>query len=86
MRDSTQTQTGISTAAMANRPSVFGDVQPHVAPWLTGTSSATSHAPSSTAPSESIRPRVLTGDSGTKKTIPTVATITAISGNQKSQW
>src|SRR5512132_881384 len=86
LRDSAQTQTGISTAAAAKRTSVRGDVQPQVAPWLTGTSSVTSQAPSSTAPSQSIRPRVLTGDSGTKTTIPIVATITAPSGNQKSQW
>src|SRR6185437_13198853 len=86
LRDSAQTQTGISTAAAANRTSVFGDVQPQVGPWLTGTSSANSQAASSTAPSGSIRPRVLTGDSGTKRTIPIVATITAPSGNQNSQW
>ena len=86
VRDSTQTQTGISNRGHAKRPIVLGEVQPHDAPSLTGTSSATSQAASSTAPSESIRPRVLTGDSGTKTMIPTVATITAISGNQKSQW
>ena len=86
LRDSDQTQTGISTAAAANRRSVFGDVQPQVGPWLTGTSSATSQAASSTAPSGSIRPRVFTGDSGTKTMIPMAAMITAISGNQNSQW
>src|SRR3954451_25129984 len=85
LRDSDQTHTGISTAAAAKRRSVFGDVQPQLAPWPTGTSSATSHPASSTAPSGSIRPRVFTGDSGTKTMIPTVAMITAISGNQNSQ-
>src|SRR5690242_18661594 len=77
LRDSDQTHTGISTAAAANRPSVFGDVQPQVGPSLIG---------SSTAPTGSIRPRVRTGDSGTNRTIPIVAMITATSGNQKSQW
>src|SRR6478752_2081424 len=86
LRDSTRTQSGISTTASANRPSVRADVQPQLEPWLTGTSRAISHAASSTAPSQSIRPRVLTGDSGTKTTIPMVATITAPSGNQNSQW
>ena len=51
LRDSTQTQAGQTTAAIANRPSVRGESHPHVGPSLTATSSATSQPASSTAPS-----------------------------------
>ena len=70
----------------ASRPSVRAEVQPQLGPSLTATSSATSQPASSAAPGKSTRPGVLIGDSGTKKSVPSIATTTAISGNQKSQW
>src|SRR5947209_479378 len=68
LRDSAHTHAGTSTSAAANKPSVRTDVQPQLAPSLTGTSNATSQPASRTAPSGSIRPGVRTGDSGTKTT------------------
>src|SRR5690349_13420639 len=85
LRDSAQIQTGISTAATAKSASVLPDVQPQLSPSLTGISSATSQPESSAAPTGSILPGVWTGDSGTKKIVPTIEATTATSGNQKSQ-
>jgi hypothetical protein len=55
-------------------------------PWLTATSSATSQAPSRSAPGQSIRPGARTGDSGTATAMPIVAATIPTSGNQNSQW
>jgi hypothetical protein len=49
-------------------------------------SSRTSHEESSRAPSQSTLPGDLTGDSGMKKIVATVAATVTISGNQNSQW
>ena len=85
MRDSAQTHAAASTAARPNKPSVRTEVQPQLAPSLTGTSNATSQPARRTAPTGSIRPGVRIGDSGTNTTIPAVATTTATSGSQNSQ-
>src|SRR5262249_39379056 len=70
----------------ANSPIVTGDVQPQVEPSLTGTSSATSQPPRSTAPVQSTVPGARIGDSGTKISVPTAAATTPPSGIQNSQW
>ena len=85
VRHSTRTQMTSSTAAATSRPIVRAEVQPQFEPSLTATSRAMSQPASRIAPGMSTRPAVLIGDSGTKKTVPSVATTTAISGNQKSQ-
>src|SRR4051812_6635863 len=63
-RASTITQAAAQAAASANRPSTCGDVQPPDGAWLTPTSSETSHAVSSAAPAQLIRPGAVIGDSG----------------------
>ena len=85
-RSSAITQAAPSTTAAASRPSTRAENQPQAGASLRATSSATSHADSSTAGSQLIRPGVRTGDSGTNSTADTAAMIVRIIGSQNSQW
>src|SRR3954465_15816693 len=64
-RHSHAAQSTASTAEAANRPSTPAEVQPHVLPSLTPSSSAPSAPDIKTPPSQSIRASTRTGDSGT---------------------
>ena len=85
-RDSLRNHSSASTAPASSRPSSRALAQPHDEPSLTAISTHTSHAESIPAPSQLMRPGVLTGDSGTNRTVAVTASATAISGNQNSQW
>lgn len=86
MRNSARTQTRSRVTPAANNPSTRGDDHPQAGPSLTPTSKETSQPERSNAPTQSILPGARRGDSGTKKMIPAVETMTATRGNQKSQW
>ncbi len=85
-RRSTTTHAAASTTAATIRPMTLPEPQPQSGAWLSATSSATSHAESSTAGAQLIRPGVRTGDSGTKKCAATAAATVRIIGSQNSQW
>jgi hypothetical protein len=74
-----------STPASASRPSTGRDVQPQVAPLLTGSSSATSQPESSRVPAQLIRPGERIGDSGTNRCAASAVRATTTIGIQNSQ-
>ena len=86
IRSSLRTQTTNITAAAPTRPQTRASPQPHAEVWVIPSSSRTSQEESSSAPTQSTLPGDLTGDSGTKKTVATVALTVTTSGNQNSQW
>ena len=61
------------------------EVQPQAAPWLIGSSNATSQPESSSAARQSMRPGVRTGDSGTNRCAATAVSPTTTIGIQNSQ-
>src|SRR5450756_352997 len=85
-RSSVSTQATAITTAAASRPITLAEPQPQSGASLSATSRATSHADSSTAGSQLIRPAVRTGDSGTNSTAQTAAMMVRIIGSQNSQW
>ena len=85
-RSSAVTQPAASSTAAASRPRTRLEPQPQAGASLSATSSATSHADSSRAGAQLIRPGVRTGDSGTKSTADTAAMIVRTIGSQNSQW
>jgi hypothetical protein len=84
-RDSDSSHSAKSTTAAANSPITRAEPQPHWPAWLSGSSSATSHADSRTAPSQLTRPSARLGDSGTYRRAMSVVTATMPTGSQNSQ-
>ncbi len=84
-RSSTQTQRHSSTTDAPATPSVAALIQPHRSPSVSASSSADSPADSVSAPLQSSRDGVRTGDSGTSRQTRTRATATGTAPIQKSQ-
>ena len=84
-RSSVITQAAPRTTVAASRPITRAEPQPQAGASLSAISSATSHADSSTAGSQLIRPGVRTGDSGTNTMADTAAMTVRINGSQNSQ-
>ena len=82
-RDSLRTHRARRKSPTAIEPSVFADSQCQLPVSLTATSTATSPSDISNALLQLTCPGTLTGDSGTKKCVVTVAITIGISGSQK---
>src|SRR4051812_7190906 len=85
-RSSISTQAANSTTAAANRPRMRGDVQPQSEPSLTPSSSATSQPDSVSTAAIETRPGEVTGDSGIRNSVATMAIAAIAPGIQNSQW
>ena len=85
-RVSARIQTIAKTAAAAKSPSVRGESQPQLDASLIARRKHISQSERKTAPAQLMLPGARTGDSGTRRMVATMVSVTTPNGIQNSQW